>query len=107
MSDKFILYARKIVSNPLLRRKQIQVELIHPDQGNISKASIKAKLATMFKTKEESIAIFGLKGQFGGGRSTGFALMYDNLDTRKKMDSKIKISREMASSLKSTATPEK
>ena len=86
MSDKFIIYARKIVSNPLLKRKQVQVELIHPDQGNISKASIKAKLSNMFKTKEESIAIFGLKSSFGGGRSSGFALLYDSLEARKKCD---------------------
>jgi hypothetical protein len=40
------------------------------------------------KAKEENISIFGLKSKFGGGRSTGFALIYDSLDARKKFDSK-------------------
>ena len=88
MSEKFILYARKMINNPLLKRRQLQVELIHPDQGTVSKAAIKAKLSTMFKTKDECIAIFGLKAKFGGGRSTGFALIYDSLDSRKKCDQK-------------------
>ena len=54
----------------------------------MSKADIKTKLAQTLKTKEENISIFGLKTKFGGGRSTGFALIYDSLDARKKFDSK-------------------
>jgi small subunit ribosomal protein S24e len=62
--------------------------MIHPDMGNVPKASIKAKLSTMFKVKEEAIGVYGLKTKFGGGRTTGFALVYDNVDSRKKCDSK-------------------
>ena len=94
MSEKFILYARKMINNPLLKRRQLQVELIHPDQGSVSKTAIKAKLATMFKTKDECISVFGLKGKFGGGRSTGFALIYDSLDARKKCDQKTLLLRD-------------
>ena len=54
----------------------------------MSKSDIKAKLAQTLKTKDENISIFGLKTKFGGGRSTGFALIYDSLDARKKFDSK-------------------
>ncbi len=54
----------------------------------MSKADIKTKLAQTLKSKEENISIFGLKTKFGGGRSTGFALIYDSLDARKKFDSK-------------------
>ena len=64
------------------------IELIHPELPNVSKANIKAKLAQTLKAKEENISIFGLKTKFGGGRSTGFALIYDSLDARKKYDSK-------------------
>ena len=56
--------------------------------SNVSKSDIKAKLAQTLKTKDENISIFGLKTKFGGGRSTGFALIYDSLDARKKFDSK-------------------
>ena len=62
--------------------------MIHPELPNVSKAQIKAKLAKTFKTKEELISVFGLKTVFGGGRSSGFALIYDNADARKKYDGK-------------------
>lgn len=48
----------------------------------------------MFKIKEENISVFGLKGTFGGGRSSGFALMYDSLDARKKYDQKMLLRRD-------------
>merc|ERR1712086_463059 len=95
MSDnKFILYSRKMIRNPLLGRKQLQVELIHPDQASVSKAAIKDKLATMFKAKAEAISIFGCSFKFGGGRSTAFALIYDSLDARKKYDQKMLLKRD-------------
>jgi small subunit ribosomal protein S24e len=62
--------------------------LIHPDQSNVSKAAIKGKLATLLKSKEDVIGVYGLKTKFGGGRSTGFALIYDSLDARKKFEGK-------------------
>ena len=64
------------------------IELIHPEMSSVSKKDIKAKLSQTMKTKDENISIFGLKTKFGGGRSTGFALIYDTLDARKKYDTK-------------------
>jgi len=61
--------------------------------SNVSKEQIKAKLATMFKAKEEAISIYGLKTKFGGGRSSGFALIYDNFDLKKKFDGKCLLKR--------------
>ena len=54
------------------------VELIHPEMANVPKAQIKAKLASILKAKEDCIAIYGLKTKFGGGRTTGFAHVYDS-----------------------------
>ena len=97
MADKkeqFILYARKMINNPLLKRKQVVIELIHPNQGSVSKASIKEKLSVMFKSKDESISVFGMHSKFGGGRSTGFACIYDDVDSRKKYDTKSMLLRD-------------
>ncbi|CDW89669.1 40s ribosomal protein s24 [Stylonychia lemnae] len=95
MSDqKFILYARKFMKNPLLGRRQCVVELVHPEMANVPKAQIKTKLAALLKSKEEQIAIFGLKTKFGGGRTTGFATIYDSVDLRKKYDSKKMLRRD-------------
>merc|ERR1711990_813042 len=77
----------------MLGRKQIQVEMIHPDSANISKASIAEKMSSMFKCKAECVTVFGLKSQFGGGRSSGFAFIYYDLDAKKKFDSKTSLLR--------------
>ncbi len=61
--------------------------------ANVAKPQIKAKLAALLKAKEENIAVFGLKTKFGGGRSTGFACIYDSTDLRKKYDSKKELRR--------------
>ena len=50
-------------------------------------------MAVLLKGKEENIAVFGLKTKFGGGRSTGFACVYDSADLRKKYDSKKELRR--------------
>ena len=68
--------------------------MVHPDEANVSKTVIKDKLASIFKTKAEAISVFGLHSKFGGGRSSGFALVYDSLDVRKKFDQKTLLSRD-------------
>jgi len=49
---------------------------------------LRKKLAHTYKTKEELITVYGLQTKFGGGRSTGFAFIYETLDSRKKFDAK-------------------
>merc|ERR1711990_112236 len=90
----FILYIRKFLKNPLLGRNQLVVDLIHPGMANVPKADIKEKLAKTMKCKEEAISVFGLKNKYGGGRSTGFALIYENLDKKKKYETKTILKRD-------------
>lgn len=59
----------------------------------MSKKEITDKLAKTLKVKEECISIFGMKTKFGGGRSSGFALVYDSADARKQYDSKTNLLR--------------
>ena len=47
----------------------------------------------MYKTEASSVVCFGFKTAFGGGRSTGFALIYDNLDAAKKFEPKYRLAR--------------
>lgn len=56
--------------------------------ANVPKSDIKEKLASTLKCKVDCLSIFGLKTKFGGGRSSGFALVYDSADARKQYDSK-------------------
>jgi small subunit ribosomal protein S24e len=87
-TSKFVLYYRKFLKNPLMGRKQCVVELIHPESGSVSRAQVKEKLSSMMKSKPECITVMGLKTKYGGGRSTGMALIYDSADLKKKYDSK-------------------
>ena len=49
----------------------------------------------MFKvsTELDRIFLFGFRTAFGGGRSTGFALIYDSLDAAKKYEPKFRLAR--------------
>ena len=42
----------------------------------------------MYKTTSDVIVCFGFRTAFGGGKSTGFALIYDSLDFLKKNEPK-------------------
>ena len=94
MPGDFVLYTRKMINNPLLGRRQVLCDLIHPEKGTIAKKDIKAKLASMFKCSEDAVSVFGVKSKFGGGRSSCFGLVYSNLDARKKFDAKKLLKRE-------------
>tara|TARA_B110000305_G_C19117041_1_gene482534 strand:- start:234 stop:635 length:402 start_codon:yes stop_codon:yes gene_type:complete len=90
----FVLYTRKMLNNPMLGRRQVLCDLIHPEKGSVPKKEIKAKLAGMFKCPDETISVFGVKSKFGGGRSTCFGLIYSNMDARKKFDMKKLLKRD-------------
>merc|ERR1719231_1553146 len=88
MSD-FTIRTRKFKQNPLLGRKQFVLDIIHPSLANVSKKDLATKLAQMYKVHDhQCIQLFGFKTQFGGGRSTGFGLIYENLDKMKKFEPK-------------------
>merc|ERR1712072_1616376 len=66
-------------SNRLLSRKQMVVDVLHPNRANVSRAKIAEELTKIYKgTDTNSIILFGFKTVFGGGRSSGFALIYDD-----------------------------
>ena len=50
-------------------------------------------LAKKYKTDVKNISVFGFKTQFGGGRSTGFAFIYDNEEYLKKYEPKYRLRR--------------
>ena len=62
------------------------VDVLHPTKANLSKDEIRTRLAQLYKAPKECIQTFGFRTQFGGGRSTGFALIYDTEDDLKKFE---------------------
>ena len=91
------------------------VDVLHPGKATVSKADVsvmifkscfswcsrcwffsshnlyskvREKLAKMYSCTADRCFTFGFKTQFGGGKSTGFALIYDTMDFAKKFEPK-------------------
>lgn len=92
-ADTATIRTRKFIANPLLQRKQMVVDVIHPGRANVSKKEIREKLAKAYKTSDDLVFTFGFSCQFGGSKSTGFALIYDSMDAAKKFEPKYRLQR--------------
>ena len=58
------------------------------------KEELKEKIGEMYKVGASNlIQLFGFKTQFGGGKSTGFALIYDDEAAEKKYEPKYRLIR--------------
>ena len=81
MSDGTVsIRTRKFMYNALLGRKQFVIDVSHTKRGTIPKSEIRTKIAEMYKVSDEnSVAVFGFKNHFGGGKITGFGLVYDSV----------------------------
>ncbi|EPS41402.1 hypothetical protein H072_4705 [Dactylellina haptotyla CBS 200.50] len=87
MSENSItIRTRKFLRNPLLQRKQMVVDILHPGRPNVSKTELREKLGSTYKADKDVVSVFGLRTQYGGGKTTGFALIYDSLDALKKFE---------------------
>ncbi|KAL7750340.1 ribosomal 40S subunit protein S24B [Sorochytrium milnesiophthora] len=84
---------RKFLTNRLLQRKQMVVDVLHPTLPNLPRDAIREKLAKMYKAQKETVVAFGFRTAFGGGKSTGFALIYDSVDSLKKFEPKYRQAR--------------
>lgn len=84
---------RKFTRNPLLSRKQFIVDVLHPSRPPISRAELSEKLGGIYGADKARVVPFGFKTHFGGGRSTGFALIYDSEESQKKFEPKYRLVR--------------
>ena len=80
------LRTRKFISNRLLQRRQMVLEVIHPARPNVSRSELQEKIGELYKTPKEQVSVFGMRTHFGGGRSTGFALVYDSQEAMKSFE---------------------
>ena len=95
MGDKACtVRTRKFMTNRLLARRQFVVDVLHPGRATVPKAELREKLAKMYDAKDDaSVFVFGFRTQFGGGKSTGFGLVYDSVDAAKKFEPKYRLIR--------------
>merc|ERR1711918_317819 len=85
MADTYTVRTRKFMTNRLLMRKQMVLDILHPGAACPSKETI----AGMFNVNDSlCISVFSFRTSFGGGKSTGFCLIYDNAAAFKKFEPK-------------------
>lgn len=69
------------------------IDVLHPGKATVPKTEIREKLAKMYKTTPDVIFVFGFRTHFGGGKTTGFGMIYDSLDFAKKNEPKHRLAR--------------
>merc|ERR1711976_858488 len=67
------------------------VDVFHPNQPKVTKEQIREYVRTHFK--KPHVSLFGLQKPFGGGRTKGFCLIYDNEDSMKKFEPTFRLKR--------------
>ncbi|KAJ3258650.1 ribosomal 40S subunit protein S24B [Boothiomyces macroporosus] len=80
MSDSVTIRTRKFLTNRLLQRRQMIID---------------------------NVFVFGFRTAFGGGKSTGFALIYDTLDAAKKFEPKYRLIRHGLGEKKSVSSKQR
>ncbi|KAF5104258.1 hypothetical protein DV451_000866 [Geotrichum candidum] len=93
MSDSVTIRTRKFIRNPLLGRRQFVIDVLHPNRANVSKDDLREKLAGIYNSEKDAVSVFGLQTKFGGGKSTGFGLIYDSVDALKKFEPRYRLVR--------------
>lgn len=62
--------------------------------SSVLKAELKEKLSRMYEVKDpNAIFVFKFRTHFGGGKSTGFGLIYDSVENAKKYEPKYRLIR--------------
>lgn len=90
VADTYTIKIKKFITNPLLERKQFAIDVVHPNRANISKSELKERLSKLYKVSDSNcIILFGFKTAFGGSRSSGFGLIYDNLMSCKRFEKRL------------------
>jgi small subunit ribosomal protein S24e len=73
---------------------QMIVDIIHPGRANVAKSENQGVIGGMHKTDSKLVVLFGFRTKFGGGKSTGFCVIYDNEDALLKFEPKHRLVRQ-------------
>lgn len=72
---------------------QMIVDIIHPGRANVAKSELQEVVGGMHKADAKLVVLFGFRTKFGGGKSTGFCVIYDNEDALRKFEPKHRLVR--------------
>merc|ERR1712110_430447 len=93
MGKDIVIRARKFKDNRLLNRKQCLLDVFHPSEGGVSKKELTEYVSGEYRCDSDNVVLFGFNTKFGGGRSSGFCLIYDNKDSLIKFEPKYRLRR--------------
>jgi small subunit ribosomal protein S24e len=79
------------------------VDIIHPGRANVPKKELQEVVGGMYKSDSKLTVLFGFRTKFGGGKSTGFCLIYDNEDSMRKFEPKYRLIRNGVAEKKETS----
>jgi len=81
------------INNTFINVIQV-IDILHPGVQSLKNTELKEKICSMYKVDNpKTVFLFGFKTQFGGGKSTGFGLIYDSLDDAIKFEPKYRLIR--------------
>jgi small subunit ribosomal protein S24e len=70
------------------------VDVMHPGRANVAKSELQDVVGGMYKADAKLTVLFGFRTAFGGGKSTGFCLIYDNENSMRKFEPKYRMVRK-------------
>merc|ERR1711998_709285 len=91
---------RKLLTNRLLSRRQMVLDIAHPNLPTPDKALLRKLICEHLskskhaKAEPEATMVFGVKTDYGGGKSTAFCLVYDSVEDAKKIEAATKTGRK-------------
>lgn len=65
---------------------KLNSDILHPGHAGIAKSDLRDRLSQLYKASAEQVSVFGLRTHFGGGKTSGFALVYDSVEALKKFE---------------------
>merc|ERR1712032_1406707 len=92
MGEGRVIYKfSKVRQNRLLNRVQMCVDVFHGSVSKIPNESIREYMRSHFK--KPHVSVFGVKKYYGGGRTRGYCVIYDNEESMKKYEPKYRAKR--------------
>ena len=93
---EFTVRTQQFSTNQLLNRRQFVVVVDHANwNGTVPNKKVQEQLAKLYKVPEvDQVAVFNMKPQFGGGKTIGFGVIYDDMASMKRYEPNYRLVRK-------------
>ncbi|CAJ0746382.1 2455_t:CDS:2 [Entrophospora sp. SA101] len=77
---------RKFKENLAAHRKQLVIDVLHPNKPRLSNREIQNQICKMFGVNKDVVFVFAMRTTYDGNRSNGFALIYEDAELAKQYE---------------------